>query len=810
MDSVLQDFRYSVRKLVRAPAFSLVAVLTLAVAIGATTAVFSLVDGVLLKSLPFRDPERLVRVHSLAGQTVSSVSQPDFLDYRSQSHTVSPMAAYSVGSANLTAAGAEPIRIQLARVSAVWFDLLGVRPQLGRAFRDEEEKAGAAPVAVLSQSLWRSRFGADPRVLGTSIRIDGKIVTVVGVAPAGSNHPEDADAWVPLVFEGWEAQPDNRGGHWLRLVGRLAAQVTIEQAGRELAKIAGGLALQYPKTNTGYSAGVTPLLDALVGPVRPALLALLGAVAFVLLIACANVANLMLVRAGTREGEIAVRMALGAGSSRLARQLVLESLVLSLCAAALGAALATWAVDAVVAFGPQGIPRLSAVAVDGRALAFGIAVASITGILFGLVPALHAANPDVAQVLRRSAPAAGHDATGRTRAILIVGEMALAVVLLAGAGLMARSFLRLVNTDPGIRTDHVVTFKVNLPDARYPQLRQLREFVDRMTERLRRVPGALEVGVTYKEPFTASGFGFSYEVAGRAPAEPGHEPTAQVRPATPGFFPALGIRLLRGRLYDENDRSGRPRVMVVSEEFVRRTFPGEDPLGKRIELGWGRADEEGGSFQAGGEIVGVVADVRQFGAALEAPPLVYLPLSQAPVETLTTLIRSNAEPAAVQRAAREAMQELDPDLPLYRLSTMDRVRSQSLDEPRFYATLLGAFALLALLLAAVGIYGVISYSVSQRTRELGIRMALGATAQAVLRLVLHQGLLLVGAGIALGLAASFALTRLLRSLLYGVGALDPLTLALVCAVLCGAALLACWLPARRAARVDPLVAMRAE
>src|SRR5438067_6487 len=377
MDSFLQDLRYSLRKLVRAPAFTIVAVFTLALAIGATTAVFSLVDGVLLKSLPFRDPDRLVRVQSLNGQTPSSVSQPDFLDYRAQSHTVSPMAAFATGSANLTAAGAEPMRIQLARVGAVWFDLLGVRPQFGRAFRDDEEKAGAARVAVLSQSIWRSRFGADRKVLGTSIDIDGKPVTVVGVAPPRWNYPEEADLWMPLVFEGWEAQPDNRGGHWLRLVGRLAPHVAVEQAGRELAKIADGLAKQYPATNTRYSAGVTPLLEALVGPVRPALLALLGAVVFVLLIACANVANLMLVRAGAREGEIAVRMALGAGSWRLARQLVIESVMLSLVAAALGAVLASWAVDAVVAFGPKGIPRLDLVAVDGRALAFGIAIAAV-------------------------------------------------------------------------------------------------------------------------------------------------------------------------------------------------------------------------------------------------------------------------------------------------------------------------------------------------------------------------------------------------------------------------------------------------
>jgi len=810
VDSVLQDLRYAVRKLVRAPGFTVVAVLTLALAIGASTAVFSIVDGVLLKKLPFRDPDRLVRVETISEDKISNASQPDFLDYRVQSRTVSPMAAYSLRSANLTATGSEPQRIQLARVSAVWFDLLGVAPRIGRGFHAEEENAGAARVAVLSQAIWRSRFGGDPAVLGRTISLDGKSVTVVGVAPAGWRYPDDADAWVPLVFEGWEAEPGNRGGHWLRLLGRLAPRATLEEAKEELRKIAGGLARQYPESNSRYSANVTALLDATVGPVRPALWALLGAVLFVLLIACANVSNLMLVRAGAREGEIAVRRALGAGTWRLARQLVVESVLVSLIAALAGALLAGWAVDAVAALGPRGIPRLDSVAVDGRALAFAIGVASITGILFGLVPALHATRPDVAQVLRRSSPAAVHDGSGRTRGILIVGEMALAVVLLAGAGLLGRSFLRLVATDPGLRTEGVTTFSVNLPEAKYPNFRQQWQFADRLIERLRRLPGAQDVGVTYMEPFTKTGFRFSYEVAGRPPAEPGNKPSAEVRPSTPGFFRAAGVRLLRGRFYDENDSWGRPRVVVVSEEFVRRTFPGEDPIGKRIDLGWDGTDDEGAHFRGGGESVGVVADVRQFGPKADAPPLLYIPFSQAPVESLTALVRSSAEPAAVHRAAREAMRELDPDLALFRLSTMAESRARSIDEPRFYATLLGGFALLALFLAVVGIYGVISYSVSQRTRELGIRLALGTTARKVLTLVLRQGLALVAGGIVLGLAASFALTRVLASLLYGVGTLDPLTLASVCVVLAAAAVLACWLPARRAARVDPIIAMKAE
>lgn len=804
------ELRHALRRLVRAPGFSLLSVATLALAIGATTAVFSLVDGVLLKPLPFRDPDRLVQVWSTKrGRPVSS-SLLDFFDYRARSKTVAQMAAASTGAVNLTGTG-ESVRVDRARVSASWFGLFGVPPRLGRDFAAGEDKPGAPRVAILSDALFRSRFGGDPQVVGRSLQINGQSVTVVGVAAPGFDWPNATELWMPLSPDKDELDPDNRGGHYLTVFGRLAPGILPTQAADELRAIGDALAHEYPPSNAQFSATVEPLLDALVGTARPGLLALFFAVALVLVIACANVANLMLVRAAGREGELAVRLALGAGPRRLLRELLLESVLLSLAAAAAGAALAVWAVDAVVAAGPADLPRLAHATVDARALFFAIVAASVSGAVFGLIPGLHAARADVAQVLRRSGPSTTSFGGARTRAILVTLEMALAVVLLAGAGLLLESLTHLLRVDPGIRPDHVFTFRVALPEAKYPTPRSQREMVERTIEAMRQLPGADAAAASMSSPFISNNFGISYEIEGRPKGPPGNNPVAEIRPSTPGFFRALGLPLVKGRLFDEGDRREKPQVAVVNEAFVRQTFPGEDPIGKRIKLGWGMDGDDGkGEITAGGEIVGIVRDVRQFGLSRPPPPMVYLPFAQAPVSSFTVFVHSPASPALLEREARRRLREIDPDLPIFAAKELTATMAGSIEGPRFFTLVLAGFSALALLLAAMGVYGVISYSVVQRTRELGIRFALGATAGGVLRLVLRQGMAMVALGAFAGVAAAAALTRFMRAMLFEVTPADPIALFASCAVLCAVALIACWLPARRAARVDPLVAMKSE
>jgi putative ABC transport system permease protein len=550
----------------------------------------------------------------------------------------------------------------------------------------------------------------------------------------------------------------------------------------------------------------------MVGDVRPALYAMLGAVGFVLLIACANVANLLLVRAATRETELAIRTALGAARGRLVRQLITESLLLSIGGAVAGAAIALWVVDAVVAFGPAGLPRLGEVTVDARVLGFTALVSVVTGLAFGLVPAFHAARSETGQMLRESGRGtSSRKATNRTRSLLVVSEFALAVVLLVGAGLLIRSFVRLVSVDPGFDVERVVTFTVSLPGGKYPYDRQQRAFADDVLERMRRLPGVQSAAVTFARPFERNNFRTVFDVDGRPPNPPERRTPIEVRPTTPDFFRTLGIPLQRGRLYTMEDRNGRPPVIVVNEEFVRRYFATEDPIGKRVTLGWGRDTAENApGLTVGGEIIGIVADIKQFGLDSEPYPTMFFPYHQHPFDQVNVLVRSTAEPELIQQAARAQLREVDPDLPIYDMMTMEQAVAESVAQPRFYMTLLVGFAAVALLLAALGIYGVISYTVSQRTRELGIRIALGATKDKVIGLVLSRGLLLTVVGVGVGLVAAFWLTRVLASLLFGIEAVDLLTYASVALVLVVVAALASWIPARRAARVDPVIAMRAE
>jgi predicted permease len=805
LDELAQDVRYALRQLRRSPGFALVAVLTLALGIGANTAIFSVVNGVLLRPLPFREPDRLVRVFSLDEGKRAAVSPLDFADWRDQARSFEGLAAVNALTLNLTGGG-EPERLEGASVSAALFSVLGVRPIAGRTFAPSEDAPGAPRLVLLGEPLWRRRFGADPGLVGRTVLLDGEVYTVVGIVPAASAYPAGAEVWTPLDLS---QEARSRGARYLRVIGRLAPGTAASAAGAEMAAIARRLEEQDPDHNTGFGAAVVPLHQQIVGEVRTPLLVLLGAVGFVLLIACANVANLLLARAIGREGELAVRAALGAGRGRIVRQLLTESLLLALLGSAAGVALAAAAMRAFVAAVPDDLPRVAEVGIDGTVLLATAGAALATGLLFGLAPALQASTPILVGTLKQGGRgASGHAGRRRASDALVVAEVALAVVLLAGAGLLTRSFTRLLEVDPGFRPERVTTFTVTLPPAKYGKDAQLQAFAAALVERLARLPGAQSAAVVSGLPLSDAGFSLSFTVDGRPAPDPGAEPSAQVRVATPAYFATMGIPLVRGRAFTERDRDGSPQVVVINREAARRFFPGEDPLGRRVQLGWTRD-----SVRMGGEIVGVVGDVRQFGLDAAPVPEIYAPYDQFPLDELSAVVRSTADEqdqAAVLAAVWGAVGELDRDLPVYALRTLEELVSESVARPRFYMLLLGAFAAVALLLSAVGIYGVMSYAVRQRTREIGIRVALGATGGRVLRMVLGQGLTLALAGAILGLLAALWVTRLMASLLYGVSPTDPPALAAGAVVLVAVAALACYLPARRAARADPLTAIRAD
>jgi len=807
--TVLQDIRYAVRKLSRTPGFTTIAAFTLALAIGATTAIFSVIDGVLLKPLPFRDPERVVRVTNLrdGNRMVSSV--PDFLDIRAQSKSYASLAALDAQAMNLTG-GSEPERIGAARVGATFWSLLGVTPQVGRGFAPNEDSQSAARTVVLSDGLWKRRFGGDRRIVGKTIALDGNSFTVIGVAPPGFSFPDRPDVWIPLVFAQDDLNPDGRGAHWMGIMGRLAPNVTVTQATSELVTITRRLEQQYPESNTNMSGAVIPMQEYLVGDVRPALYVMLGAVAFVLLIACANVANLLLVRAASRESEMAVRTALGAGAWRLVRQLVIESVLLAMIGGVFGTLLALWGVDLLLSMAPNGLPRINEVTVNGSVLVFTAGVTAVTGVLFGLFPALHAARANVGGMLKEGMRgSSGGVASRRARNTLVMAEMALAVVLLVGAGLLIRSFSKLLAVDPGFRAERVVTFAIAAPDTKYGQYAQRRELVSNLVERMKRVPGAQGAAVVTGLPLSNIMMRTSAHIVGTPPERPGERKSTDVAMATPGYFTTMGIPLVAGRDFTDRDGSGAPVVSIVNQEFVKRYFPNENPIGKRIELGWDQdTASTGGNMTLGGEIVGVVANVKRRGLSQEVFPETYASYMQPTFSNFSVVVRSTADPSTVMAAIRAQIRELDRDLPLSDLRQLKELVAASVSRPRFYTTILGVFASIALILAAVGIYGVISYAVSLRTRELGIRIALGATGRQVSGLVLQQGVGLAIAGVAVGGAGAYWLTRLLSKLLFGVSATDPLTFVGVAALLTAIAAIASFVPARRAAKVDPLLAMR--
>lgn len=815
IEAFLKDLRYGLRVLIKNPAFTVVAVLALALGIGATTAIFSVVNAVLLRPLPFKDAERLVTIQEAKdGNSWNTVSFGDYVDFRERQQSFDEIAAFTATwNFNLFGAG-EPAQLQGQYVSANLFSMLGVAPARGRDFLPAEDKAGAqVQVAILSHGLWQRQFGADPNIIGRSINLEDQNFTVIGVMPIGFKVGEASDLWVPLALN-----PLNTRGRLIRYLnsfGRLKKGVTLAQAQSDLSAIARQLEEQYPETNKGFAPRVLPLQEEMVGKIRPALFVLLGAVAFVLLIACANVANLTLVRATVRRKEIAIRTALGAGRMRLVRQLLTESLMLSLVGGTLGLLLATWGVDFLVALGPESIPRREEIGIDARVLLFALAVSFLTGLLFGIAPAWQASRANLNEVMKDG----GHGVlTGashqRFRAALIVSEIALALVLLTGAGLLIKSFARLLEVNPGFEASNVLALQVTLPQSKYGQAPPKRAaYYQELEGKLKALPGVAEVGAVSRLPFFAgdittgrSNITSRLEIEGRV-VSPQDQPEVDYRVASPSYFRAMSIPLVNGRFFEwqdePHDNNGPPLVALINEAAARKFFPNESSLGKRIKSG-------GSPESPWWTIVGVVGDVRHFRLDAEPRPEVYRPYLVNPLNTPIFVVRTNSHAENLIAAVRDAVRAVDADVPISNISPMRQLISRSVAERRFSMLLLTAFASVALLLSAIGIYGVMSYAVTHRTREIGIRMALGAERRDILKMIVGQGMLLTAIGLSLGLLTAFLLMRLMTSLLFGTSATDPLTFALVALLLTMVTLLASFIPARRAMRVDPMVALRYE
>ncbi len=806
LDQLRQDASFAVRTLLRRPGFAAVATLILALGIGGSAAMFSIVDAVLLRPLPFAQPGQLVLVWGVEGglrSGTSWTSYPDYVDFEESTTVFAELAAWSQARWAVTGPGITPTRVPLARVSHDFFGALGVLPEFGRGIRAEDDRVGADPVVVVSHGFWKRRFGSDRGVVGRSLQVGGVDRTIVGVMPRGFDFP-GVDLWIPLTPEHAD---DSRGQHRLRVLARLGGEVTLEQGEAEIQTVARRLEEAYPETNTGRGARLEPLHEAIVGDARPGLLMLLGAVGLVLLIVCANVANLLLARAAGRDKEVAVRRALGAGHGRLLRQFLTESVMLSVFGGLLGVGLAYGAVELVGSLSAADIPRLDEVAVNSRVLGLIALLSVLTGVLFGLAPGLQAFGADLQDGLKEGGrTSASASRRPRLRQVLVVTEMALALILLAGAGLLINSLLRLRNVDPGFSARRVLVVPVSLPGVRYPfeDWRETVAFFDRLIERIRTYPGVESVSAGYEHPL-AGGWETSFNLPGVFERPVGKRPEARIRPVKAGYFETVGIPLRRGRMFTEQDDSDGPGRVVINESLARAFFVDRDPVGGRLEK-----DHWWGFLSGEWEIIGVVGDVKMDGLASSTPWAMYFLHDQWPFNDMHLFVRTANDPLAIADAVREQIGSLDPLLPVENLRSLDEIRSDSLAEQRFQSWLLGGFAALALVLASVGIYGVLSYMVAQRVPEIGLRISLGARPGDVLRVVLRQGLGLATLGLALGLAGTIALTRLIEGLLFEVRAGDPLTLAAVTVVLLLAALAACAVPALRASRVDPMVALRAE
>ena len=812
MQTLLQDLRYGLRMLARNPGFTVVAVLTLALGIGANTAIFSIVNAVLLRPLPYPQPDHLVKVWgNFAGIGIPNnqnwISPPEFKDLETQNKSFSHIAAMTGASANLDIGGT-PQRIEGAVVSPSLFPMLGVQPALGHTFLPEEAEAGHDKVVVLSYGLWKRGFGGDPGVVGSRLRVNGVSYAVVGVMPAGFQYPDSAEIWSPLAFSPNDLGPDHRGNHGLEVLARIKPELSLQQARADMEALTKAVEEQnkdYPYTRFQFAFTLTPLLEEMVRDIQKALWILTGAVALVLLIACANVANLLLVRASAREREIAVRRVLGASRRRLISQLLTESVLLSLIGGVAGLLLARWSLRALVSLSSSIFPRVAAASMDGTVLAFTMIISLGTGILFGLAPALQTGNDVKHDTLKEGGrTSTASSVSQRLRHALIVGELALSLVLLNGAGLLLKSFIRLQEVEGGFRPDHVLTMRISLPEAKYSRPEQIRAFFRDVVDRVSRLPGVHAAGAVNVLPLSGSSSSGTTTIETHAVSPDAATPEADWRVVTPGYFQAMGIALISGRYIDDRDTEQMPPVALVDETLAKTYWPNESAIGQRLHLGGNRSNNP---WMA---VVGVVRHVRYRTLEAQSRPEVYWPEAQDPSSSLSLAIRTAADPSSLATTVQKEIRAVDPEQPVYQVRTMEELFQDSLARRRLSMLLLAIFAGAALLLAAVGIYGVMAYLVNQRSHEMGIRMALGASRMDVLRLVLRQSFALAGMGVAIGLVGSLVLTRFIASLLFNVKATDPATFLTVAVSLAGVAVLASFIPAQRAASVDPIVALRYE
>ena len=803
-ETIWNDVRYAARSYAKTPTFTLAVLTTLALGIGASTAIFSMVNAILLQPLPLNEPDHLVYANEVNAKLVRiSTSWLNYRDWRQRARSFEHLALTRDEPEALSGVD-RPQRLRGRRVTGNFFQALGVRPALGRALTDDDDRPGAPLTAVITDGFWRAQFGADPSVVGRTLILNERPATVVGILPRGFEFLRPYDLFVSMGPIADSPGLNQRGNHTgFYAVGRLRSGVSVESADRELRNIAAQLEREHPDTNTNISVRAEPLADRLVADVRPTLFALLGAVGFLLLIACVNVANLLIARGAARQHELAVRAALGGGRRRLVSQLLVESTFVSLLGGGLGVAVASWLLRALIAVAPEGTPRLTSVAIDSTALVFALVASTICGLVFGAFPALLASGVQGQHALIRGRATGFAAGSHRLRRGLMVAETALALILLAGAGLMIRTLQQLAGVETGFRPDHLMTAQFALNGPRWTTERQ-RAFRDELLTKARAVPGVTRAALTFALPIDGSQWNSIFIVSGKPVPDRAHLPSSAFTPVSDGYFETVGMRLIRGRTIEARDDATTPRVAVVNESFAREMWPGEDPIGKRLKQGWPEDDN------AWTEVVGLIGDVKFNGITAETPMQAYLPLNQVAMREMAVVVRTAADPATVMPTLETIVHDLDKDLPLFARRTMDQIIESSMAQSRLSMAVFVVFAVVALTLAAVGLYGVVAHGVTERTHEIGVRIALGADPVHVLRLIVGQGLVTVVAGLVVGIAGALALSRTIQSLLFGVTPTDPTTFAAVIALLLGVGLAACGLPAWRATRVDPTAALRAE